>query len=170
MNNEQRLDFLKNKAEQLLVKNFKKEPVGPRRVDCSVVENNTLLYFTAKLDGETHAVFATYSKQFDTLQVSYVRPSVCANADPTMLVSRMNKSVLSATQKTFSSAFGKPTVSYDGNTDRVGFMLATTFEWAEKGKERETIKAIRAGKGLEPYYKIFNIQELMESDSEDEKV
>ena len=68
-------------------------------------------------------------------------------------------------RKTFECVFGCPAVSYDGTTDPIGFMLSTTFEWAEKGKEKEVIRDIRSGRGLEPYYKISNIQDLTESQS-----
>lgn len=170
MNKQEKIEFLRNKALKTFKYNVKNEEVKPQQIILNVQETDQSVCLTFSMNEQSHAMFVTYSKILDTLQVSYVRPAVCARATTDMIVSKMNKTVIDGLRKTFEGVFGCPTVSYDGTTDPIGFMLSTTFEWAEKGKEKETVRDIRRGRGLEPYYKISNIQELIESDSEDEKV
>ena len=166
MNKQEKIEFLRNKVLKTFKYNVKNEEVKPQQIILNVQETDQSVCLTFSMNEQSHAMFVTYSKILDTLQVSYVRPAVCARATTDMIVSKMNKTVIDGIRKTFEGVFGCPTVSYDGTTDPIGFMLATTFEWAEKGKEKEVIKSIRSGKGLEPYYKIFNIQDLTESQSE----
>ena len=168
MNKQERIDFLKNKALKVFKQSVKNEEVKPQQIILKVQETDDSVCLTFTMNEQSHAMFVTYSKILDTLQVSYVRPAVCARATTDMLVSKMNKTVIDGIKKTFEGTFGCPTVSYDGTTDSIGFMLATTFEWAEKGKEKETVRDVRRGRGLETYYRISNVQDLTESHSESE--
>ena len=169
MTKQEKIEFLKNKALKVFKQNVKNEEVKPQQILLNVQETDQSVCLTFSMNEQSHAMFVTYSKILDTLQVSYVRPAVCARATTDMIVSKMNKTVIDGLRKTFEGVFGCPTVSYDGTTDPIGFMLTTTYEWAEKGKERETIRDVRGGRGLEPYYSIFNIQEYPQGVSESEK-
>ena len=155
--------YLKEKFFNELKKCFPRKVAN--KFDCDVAENDSIINLTITLGENTQAVFVTYAKKGDSMLASYIRPSAIAK-DPR--TSGYPEIVMNKLKSTLEPIFGKPVVSYDSTCDELGIIMSSTFEWVEKTKAADTIKQIRQGKGVDPFYSVFNIKDLREDESFDE--
>jgi len=66
--------------------------------------------------------------------------------------------------ETLDPVFGRPTVGYSADINRDIVIRVKCLEWAQKGMEAQTVREVRAGSGLEPYSKVYDIIDYTKTD------
>lgn len=124
-------------------------------VQTQVIEDNLKLL----LNIENSIISISFSKNTGMTQVSSV------------YFRQKGDKAIPLLRETLEPVFGLPSVSYQADTDSSGILTSSTFEWAEKGKEKESVRDVKRGKGLEPYYRVYNIVDYTnQSQDNSEKV
>ena len=74
------------------------------------------------------------------------------------------KVLMAALHNGLAPEFGRPTLGYEADSSYPGVKIKA-LEWAQKEREKQAVKEVRGGVGLELYPRVYNIVDFTKEDS-----